>query len=132
MATATATPVMKFRLKVGTHVSTMRDKEGKPVIDPKTGRNKTIKHEASNPRTCLIDSTDDLAARFGRTKFEPIYGQSTRALEESHPEVYAFEKMTVSQLKEYAEEDEIDIEGMKTKVDIINGLRKAIAEREAE
>lgn len=71
----------------------------------------------------IVESTIDLVKLHGRDKYELVSSNSeTASLQE--PEGDDYDHMTVAQLKEVAEQDEIDISGAKNKAEIIAILRK--------
>lgn len=71
---------------------------------------------------------DDLHLKFGRDKFYPI-GESTVVEQEQEEEpsqnTIDFNSMTVAELRTYAEDNEIDLEGATKKDDIILAIKVA-------
>lgn len=131
---------MKFRLKVGKHGSTLRtplvDAAGKPVVNAygkQIVRKKTLIYSASDPVTRYIESDHDLAKRFGADKFERLpdnFNFPTEAdVEDVGEDVVdkdagdEFSDMTVAELKQYAEEMEVELGDAKTKPQILKVLR---------
>jgi len=74
----------------------------------------------------IIDSTVSLVDRFNQgtysRKFERVHEQHAPA-QATPPPSYPLEKMNVPQLVAYAEEEEIDLRGAKTKEEILRVIR---------
>lgn len=82
-------------------------------------------------RGALVESDVNLEERFGSEKFRKMGESKKRAVreepEDDEPEDDEdddLEGMTVLQLKELAENEEINIEGLKVKADIIDRIRE--------
>lgn len=100
----------KYKLLGGMHSETMEN--GTSVIVRK-GEIFTSQH-------------DDLHVKFGRDKFYPV-GESTVVEEQEEPSqnTIDFNSMTVAELRTYAEDNEIDLEGATKKDDIILAIKVA-------
>ena len=112
MATALAEKekVMEFRVKGGTH--TCRNPEWKEGDGKAT---KSLYYKTGD----TVKTTKDLAALFGKNKFERVYkeqdGESGDFLE----------AMSVKQLKHFAEGEEIELDSTLNKKQIIEAIRSA-------
>ena len=126
-ATATAQKLFHYRVISGSHREPIRDDKGNVVMDKKLNRPLAKMHRANDPDSCIVSSPDELDKKFVN-KFERVYGTVGTPLEEDHPEVSAFPKMTVAALKAYAKDKGIDVEGISLKDEIIQTIREAIAE----
>ena len=76
----------------------------------------------------IIETDIDLAAKFnqpssGSIKFEPL---SMVSPAQSQADTENLSKLTVKQLKEIAEDNEIDLEGCSTKDEILNAVQGAL------
>lgn len=126
MAVATLEKTMKFRIKAGTHNEPVFNEDGTHKIE--NGVKCRTRHKANDIKSCLIETSRDLIALFGAGKFERVHGSSTLPLSEAKPETLALEKMSVKALKEYAEEEGIDLYDFTKKADIIETIKEALAE----
>lgn len=79
----------------------------------------------------FISKHDDLVERFGRDKFEDLGPAdadtvvATSQEEEPADNGIDFDQMTVAELRNYAEDNEIDLEGATRKDDIILAIKVA-------
>tara|TARA_R110002020_G_scaffold376130_3_gene587297 strand:+ start:22273 stop:22656 length:384 start_codon:yes stop_codon:yes gene_type:complete len=125
--TATATKFETYRLKVGSHVEPVRDEEGN-IKTNESGKKQKIFHRANDIKLCMVKSPTDLVETYGSQKFEKVLtAEDHIPIEESNPEVLNLPQMTVVKLREYAEDNEIDLEGFTKKADIIDVIRESIA-----
>ena len=76
------------------------------------------------PKGSVVESTVDLVKLHGRDKYECVSGDAV-ATEEPKASGDDYDHMTVAQLKEVAEQDEIDITGCKNKAEIVATLRSS-------
>ena len=131
--------VRKFRLKSGGH-SDQRWVEAEPgdkdtgrlieQTDPFTGKRSLRKlvRTSYNPGD-VVESTEDLVAKFGCNpagvyRFEEVTDEGQPVIQESI-NTKLLKKLTVNELKNYAEEEEIDVEGIELKADLVEAIEAA-------
>lgn len=97
----------KFRVQAGQHIQ--RDSDG-------------VSRTYSAGEEC--DSDRDLVALFGEEKFRLVSGSPVAPAQSNNRSDDGLLAKTVADLRELAEEEEIDLGDAKTKVDIIKAIRK--------
>ena len=132
----------KFRLKSGGH-SDQKWVEAEPgdedtgrlveQTDPFTGKKSLRKlvrtsYEPVEGRD-IVESTEDLVTKFGCNpdgvyRFEEVTDEGQPVVQESI-NVKLLKKMTVAGLRDYAAEEEIDVEGLELKADLIEAIQAA-------
>ena len=132
MSTATAEKpkTRKFRLLRGGHSASHWEKATKAdagnerlveKTDPFT-QEKSL-HKLVTTRYEVGDTVEydgDLVEKFGPNKFEEITNSNANVMNEK-----LLSRMTVAQLKEYAEAEEIDIEGISAKADLVSVIAQS-------
>lgn len=139
-------PKMRFRLLRGKYHENVPtgevDQDGKEITKLETWDSKT------KP---IITSTTDLTKMHGRQKFEPLGRAKAKPVVEEEADEeefgddeessslgglqtetdsgYEFEKMTVAELKAFADDEEIDVSSARNKPQIINLLTEALSGR---
>lgn len=121
----------RFRLLRGTYARNEPDPvdaAGNPVVkeNGEIERGKILVFKGRNMATQtpgdIVESDVDLVAQFGANKFEALdatHGPSRKNL---------LKLMTVDKLQEFAAEEEIDLEGVTLKADIVKAILTAIGE----
>ncbi len=140
----------KFRLVSGTFVDSPRDDNGDFITDKESGKKvekryqakfgpdgKPIKLDAKfrNSEGDIVESTEDLEKKFGSNKFRRIRDDENANMppetakeqeyEDNVPGVNqreTLEAMTVDELRELAEAEEVDLSGLHKKDEIIDAL----------
>lgn len=142
--------MMKFRLLAGQHIQKedVKDDSGKVVINEETGKPERASRVYNQGD--VVPSETDLVKKLGASKFQLIdsgkksrkeqalaeQGAKNRARSEQGTEddsraeevTDTFDDMTVAELKDYAAENEIDLEGAHLKADIVKKIRESEAE----
>lgn len=102
------------------------------IRDPYTGKSKmrqlvTKQYSAGDPKNNIIDSEEDLVAKFGSNKFEQVTKTVPldTVVHDDGTSRKLMEKMKVEDLRKYAEEEEIDLETAVNKKDIIKKILDA-------
>lgn len=124
--------ILKFKLRTGRYIGPVRDAVGQPVREPvvKSGKEtigrdgkpltriKRTVHLAKDPRTNIISTTEDLAAKFGRHRFEPLLDSATglapgQEVWDKNKESFEDFRRRVGQAEPQAADDESDVENIK-------------------
>lgn len=122
-------PLMKFRLLAGGYVG---PDYSQPIATegPRKGKrpSKTVyARRASKPGETdeypIVECENDLAALHGSDKFERIHEQPPVAAPQRI--IVDIESMSFAELREYAEEQEIDLKGAKDKQESLKAIRAA-------
>lgn len=113
-AKKTEQKIHRFRLKVGSHTQ--------------KGRMWTAGERGNN----IVESADDLVARFGPDKFEKLPDGFVPPEVEEEEDLGAtiadkpLERMNLAELKEFAEEKEIDLGPAVTKAEILGVIKESL------
>lgn len=113
----------KFLLLGGQHIESEKDKtqkDGFKRSESGTRVQKVYNADRSGAGN-VVESDVDLVARFGEDKFRKLHpGDIVPEARTSGPD---FDKMTVEQLKQHAEAQEIDLGKAETKAEILAVLK---------
>lgn len=118
-ATATAPPKMKqFRILRGSHTSGTGDHRAVTHYSARDRKNGNLrKGRDGKDRPDIINTDKDLEKLFGRDKFQRIH---------NNPLNDGLDEQTITQLKELAEAEEIELGDAHKKDDIISRIRIAL------
>ena len=122
-AEAPAKPLMKFRLHAGTH------EQAKPG-DPKTTEHFQVLPNQPLP---IIESEIDLAARFNvpgyAPRYERIINDEPQVIHRQKTvlvDLAALEKKPINEVVGFAQDNEIDVTGLKDKKQVIDAIKTAL------
>lgn len=104
----------RYQLLAGTHT---QDHPDGP--DPVTGKRRSVRYEARDPKNNIVESEINLAERWPE-KFRLVDERQSMQV------VKPLESMTVGELRAYAEQADIDLGTAVKKEEIVNTIRAAL------